>query len=296
MTKHVSSLETEHQQQETVIENLKKELSQEKTESKQNEEDKIMVIKDLELRIRDLNHHLEQRDINLKEKDMTIESLTKELKETNEKTMKLEEQLDRSQKKVNLLSEVSSRQDSLVSQKSNKIKEMEADFKMCVDKITQKERLEEKMADELDRIRKELSEALDTLETKESLIGFLNKQVAARDTTGKTVNPRPHDQDALMQQQMKVLKQSNAVTARIQQMDLNQGLRLPSCPIPSPPEPTPAPRVVQFQGMLPSVGLTQTTTRTTCHANKTRYQRNPLAGRTTSGTEPNGFVTSKGVK
>jgi hypothetical protein len=209
--------------------------------------------------------------------------LESDLTKANDIIRKLQEQVDKSQNKVNILTEVSTRQDKVVSENMNKMKELEADLKLCIKKITQKEQQQAKLSEDLENMKNQLKQAKETIETNESLIHFLNKQIAAKDMTGKalpsnnTTNPKTIGsngamstvkQTQLMQQQIRALKQSSAVDQKIQQLNMSghltnnqtgtgcqplngQGMNgLPSNP--TPPEPTAVPRLVQFHG-LPTV-------------------------------------------
>ena len=322
LTKELSRYQKYHEEDVSLASSLRQQLNDLREESRTNDDRMKTVIHEMESKIRDLNKEVRDRDNLLEEKTNNLETLSSDLRKANEIIRKLQEQVDKSQTKLNLLTEVSSRQEDLVSEKVTKMKELESDLKLCIKKITEKEQLQAKLSEDLERVKDQLKEAKETISTNESLIHFLNKQLAAKDMTGKTISAgnaaaqtaikttgiSNAKQTALMQQQIKALKLSSQTEKQVQQLmnNMNNGHTIAnevrgtngvnsSVPF-VPPEPTAAPRLVQFHG-LPTVNAGDTGRITT----NNKYQRNPLVGRTTTTTIPatginTGFITNKGVK
>ena len=321
LTKEVSQLEKKNQDDQTVINSLRQEIQQLKEDFMTRECQSQSLMKDLEVRITQLNSDMKAKELDLREKDMSLESKDSDLRKANDIIGKLQEQVEKSQRKVSLLSEVSSRQEKVVSEKMSKMKELESDLKLCINKISQKEQQQAKLSQDLQDLKDQLKQAKEVIETNESLIHFLNKQIAAKDMTGKTVSANitnvktslgsdisSEKQTKLMQQQIKALKQSSAVDKKIQEMNLNAPLMTSehhgsnktwvTSPV-LPPEPTAAPRLVQFHGLPSNIGDKNPVASNDRTTNNNRYQRNPLSSKTHSNNSHsanNGFITTKGVK
>ena len=102
---------------------------------------------DIKKRILSLQESLEQLQQSLEgkseeviEKTNQIEILTNDLQKGHEIIRKLQNETLRAHSKLDLLNEVSSKQDHVVSEKEEKLKQMEVDLKLCM-QADEKERM-----------------------------------------------------------------------------------------------------------------------------------------------------------
>lgn len=112
-----------------------------------------------------------------------VTSLTADLTKANEIIRKLQTEVNKAKEKVSVLNEVSARQEDIVSDKEQAMRQLESDLKVCITRIQKKEKEQENQIKELERLRSRFHESQEQITTNEQLINFLNQQIA--DLTAK---------------------------------------------------------------------------------------------------------------
>lgn len=149
------------------------------TDTMSSENDIKKRIQNLQTNLEQLQQSLEEKNEELIEKTNQIEILTNDLEKGHEIIRKLQNETVRAHSKLDLLNEVSSKQDDIVSEKEEKLKQLESDLKLCMQRMKKKEYESDKYRKELDKLREQLNESEEQIKTNENLICWLNKQLAS---------------------------------------------------------------------------------------------------------------------
>lgn len=186
------SLKDEREKNKEIIAQLKDEITEKNQMLKSVEEEVIKLtdtmsseddikkrIQNLQTNLEQLQQSLEEKNEELMEKTNQIELLTKDLEKGHEIIRKLQNETVRAHSKLDLLNEVSCKQDDIVSEKEEKLKQLESDLKLCMQRMKKKEYESEKYRKEVDKLKELLNESEEQIKTNENLICWLNKQLAS---------------------------------------------------------------------------------------------------------------------
>lgn len=187
-----SSLKEQGEKDRELIDQLKEEVTEKNQMLKSVEEEVVKLTDtmssedDIKKRILSLQRSLEQLQQNLGEKTEEviektnqIEMLTNDLQKGHEIIRKLQSETVRAHSKLDLLNEVSNKQDHIVSEKEDKLKQLETDLKLCMQRMKKKEFESEKYRKDIDKLKEQLNEADERIKSNENLICWLNKQLAS---------------------------------------------------------------------------------------------------------------------
>ena len=187
-----TNLKSQKEKDEELITKLKSEVAEKDQMLKSVEEEVIKLTDtmssehDIKKRILSLQESLEQLQQSLEdkneeliEKNNQIEILTDDLQKGHEIIRKLQNETLRAHSKLDLLNEVSSKQDYIVTEKDEKLKQLESDLKLCMQRMKKKESESEKHRKEVEKLREQLNESEEQIKTNENLICWLNKQLAS---------------------------------------------------------------------------------------------------------------------
>lgn len=185
-------LKSEREKDEELITRLKSEVGEKDQMLKSVEEEVIKLtdtmsseddikkrILSLQGSLEQLQQSLEDKNEELIEKNNRIEILTDDLQKGHEIIRKLQNETLRAHSKLDLLNEVSSKQDLIVTEKDEKLEQLESDLKLCMQRMKKKENESEKHRKEVEKMREKLNESEEKIKTNENLICWLNKQLAS---------------------------------------------------------------------------------------------------------------------
>lgn len=114
-----------------------------------------------------------------------------DLSQANDSIVKLREELAKAKSKISVLSEVSSKQDHLVTEKECKLQHLESDLKVCLARLQRKEIEQQEQLKEFERLKSKYKESQEKLATSDQLISSLKKQlvVGSSSTSNQTHLP-----------------------------------------------------------------------------------------------------------
>lgn len=174
----ITKLKSEVAEKDEILKSFEEEVIK-LTDTMSSEDDIKKRILSLQESLEQLQQSLEDKNGELIEKNNQIEILSDDLQKGHEIIRKLQNETLRVHSKLDLLNEVSSKQDYIVTEKDEKLKELESDLKLCMQRMKKKESESEKHRKEVEKLREQLNESEEQIKTNENLICWLNKQLAS---------------------------------------------------------------------------------------------------------------------
>lgn len=110
--------------------------------------------------------------------------------QANDTITTLREELTKAKSKISVLSEVSSKQDHLVTDKECKLQHLESDLKVCLARLQRKEIEQQEQSKEFERLKNKYKELQEKLAISDQLILSLKKQLVVGSST--TSNHQTH--------------------------------------------------------------------------------------------------------
>lgn len=127
---------------------------------------------------RKLEAMVKDQNTTLQAKSSELDQLQADLAKANEIIMKFQAEMASARNKVNILNQVANRQNEVVGSKECRVKRLESDLKLCLEKIKKKDSEQEKLINEVESLRSKYEESMNQIKTNENVITWLNKQLS----------------------------------------------------------------------------------------------------------------------
>ena len=136
---------------------------------------------ELRARITELEVEKENALTASKESQDLLSAVQADLTAANDTIDEMKEELTKAKSKISVLSEVSNKQDHLVTEKEGKLQQLQSDLKLCLARIQKKELEQQEQLKELERLKSKYKESQEKIATSDQLISFLKKQLQQLD-------------------------------------------------------------------------------------------------------------------
>lgn len=125
-----------------------------------------------------LEAKLKETEAQLGDRDVGMENIRSDLLKANEIIRKLQSEIQKMHSKLDLLNQVTTKQDEVVYRKESRVKELEKDLKLCIERMKKKESEQQSLREQLAGLRLKCEESQKLIKTNEKVITWLNKQLA----------------------------------------------------------------------------------------------------------------------